>query len=254
MESRTLTKLKNRLNFKEVFKPRNLAKLSASALAFGSILFASVAPNASVLFTQNDIPAIVSKIELLYGNKAHRRASDWLTLVEDLHDEDLETKIESVNDFFNQLTFINDAELWGKDDYWASMAEFIGAGGGDCEDFTLAKFYTLVFLGVDPSQLQMTYVNAVEYQEAHMVLAYQASPHDEPLILDNIDKRLLPASKRTDLEPIYAFDVNEIWLTKQIGQGQLIGKATTIKPWVRVMKSSRDLEMAIPIIDLDKAT
>ncbi|WP_117232536.1 transglutaminase-like cysteine peptidase [Vibrio maerlii] len=242
MDSRTLNKLKT------------LVKSSLSALALGSVALLSLSPNARVLFASNDIPAIVSKIELLYGNKAHRRAFDWVELVKELRDEDLETKIEGVNDFFNQLTFINDAELWGKDDYWASMAEFIGAGGGDCEDFTLAKFYTLVFLGVDPSQLQMTYVNALEYQEAHMVLAYQASPSDEPLILDNIDKRLLPASKRTDLEPIYAFDVKEIWLMKQMGQGQSIGKATTIKPWVRVIESSRNLEMALPIINLDKAS
>ncbi|NOH79903.1 sulfate adenylyltransferase [Vibrio sp. RE86] len=228
---------------------RYFALVSSICLAF---LF-SPSPLASVAFNVKEIPDLVSKIKMLYGDSAYRRANDWIELVDTSRNQDLNTQINLVNDFFNEMTFIDDAKLWGKDDYWASLAEFIGAGGGDCEDFTLAKFYTLVFLGVDPNQLQMTYVNAIEYQEAHMVLTYQETPNNEPLILDNIEKRVLPASQRTDLEPIYAFSVEEIWLTKQLGQGQLIGKATKIKPWVRVMESTRALKMATPVLNLDKA-
>ncbi|MGF1753491.1 transglutaminase-like cysteine peptidase [Vibrio makurazakiensis] len=233
---------------------KQVIKASCSAIAVFTLLLSPERPLASPLsFGQADIPAIVSKIKLLYGNSAQSRAFEWLELVKEYRDEDLQTQMKHVNNFFNQLVFIDDIKLWGKDDYWASIAEFIGAGGGDCEDFTLAKFYTLVFMGVDPNKLQMTYVNVVTVQQAHMVLAYQASPNHEPIILDNINKQLLPASQRTDLEPIYAFNAEELWLTKQIGQGQLIGKATTIKPWVRVMESTQKLDMATPIINLDKA-
>lgn len=231
-----------------------IIRVGISALTLMALLLVPFKPFASsVHFGQTDIPAIVSKIKLLYGNRAQTRALSWLELVKQHRNNALPTQLEKVNDFFNQLVFVDDVKLWGKDDYWASLAEFIGAGGGDCEDFTLAKFYTLVFMGVDPTKLQMTYVNVVTNQEAHMVLAYQESSSHEPLILDNINKQLLPASERSDLEPIYAFNAKELWLTKQIGQGQLIGKATTIKPWVQVMKSTQKLEMAIPIINLDKA-
>lgn len=221
-------------------------------MLFITCLFPSM-PNASnAHFSKDDIPAIVSKIETVYGNRAKSRAIQWLTLVDTHKSSDIETQIQEVNNFFNQLEFIDDLNLWGIDDYWTSVAEFIGAGGGDCEDFTLAKFYTLVFLGVPAQKLQMIYVNAITYQEAHMVLAYQESPSHEPVVLDNIDKQIKRASQRTDLEPIYAFNADELWSTKKFGQGQLVGKATTIKPWVRVMQSTQELNMAIPIINLDK--
>ena len=39
-----------------------------------------------------------------------------------------------------------------------------------------------------------------------MVLTYFATPKAEPLILDNYNKRVFPASKRKDLTPIYNFN------------------------------------------------
>lgn len=228
---------------------RRLALLMLAILCLSPQIPSVASPH----FSEEDIPAIVSKIETVYGNQAKIRAIEWLTLVKNHQNSDIPTQMDKVNNFFNQLVFVDDLKLWGMDDYWASMAEFIGAGGGDCEDFTLAKFYTLVFLGVPANKLKMIYVNAITYQEAHMVLAYQESPSHEPIVLDNINKQILNASQRTDLEPIYAFNADELWSTKKIGQGQVVGKATTIKPWVRVMESTQELNMAIPIINLDKA-
>ncbi|MEZ8914125.1 transglutaminase-like cysteine peptidase [Vibrio lentus] len=217
-------------------------------------------PAMSLHFSKSDIPVLVDKIKQHFGEKAHRRALDWITLVKESKDLPSGQQIVRVNDFFNQLRFIPDEKLWGQRDYWASIAEFIGAGGGDCEDFTLAKFYTLVYLGVAPKDMKLVYVNAVNYQEAHMVLAYFGSntqggttrKTQEPLILDNLDKTIKKASQRPDLEPIYSFDTEEIWLTKQIGQGNRIGNATTIKPWVQVIKNTTEMKINTPILQLDE--
>lgn len=224
----------------------------ASAL---SILLLAFKPAMSLHFSKSDIPILVNKIKERFGNKAHRRALDWIELVKSTNDLSPEQQIVRVNDFFNQLRFVPDEKLWGKRDYWASLAEFIGAGGGDCEDFTLAKFYTLVYLGIDPKALKLVYVNAIEYEQAHMVLAYFGDSLDrsqEPLLLDNLDKTIKKASLRPDLEPIYSFDTEDIWLTKQIGQGNRIGNATTIKPWVQVIKNTENMKMNMPILRLDE--
>jgi hypothetical protein len=36
-------------------------------------------------------------------------------------------------------------------------------------------------------------------------------PDAEPLLLDNIDPRLMPASQRPDLSPVYSFNDAGIW-------------------------------------------
>ena len=57
------------------------------------------------------------------------------------------------NDFFNSLPWVEDAALWGQKDYWASPFEMLGRNGGDCEDFSIGKYFTLRELGVgDASQ------------------------------------------------------------------------------------------------------
>ena len=47
---------------------------------------------------------------------------------------------------------------------WSSL----GPGGGDCEDYSIAKYYTLVELGVEEKKLRLAYVKAVRYNAFHM--------------------------------------------------------------------------------------
>jgi predicted transglutaminase-like cysteine proteinase len=91
-------------------------------------------------------------------------------------------------------------------DYWATLYEFVGKGMGDCEDYTIAKYYILKELGVDPKRLKFTYViyrNRRGKRISHMVLAYLTVPRPKTkkdiLILDNNNRLVLPASKRKDL-------------------------------------------------------
>ena len=81
--------------------------------------------------------------------------------------------------------------------------------------------------------LQITYVKEVNlYNEAHMVLAYFPSPDAEPLILDNVNKSIQPASIRTDLAPVYSFNGSGLWLAKQQqGRGQSVGSSDRIGHW-----------------------
>ena len=48
-------------------------------------------------------------------------------------------------------------------------------------------------------------------QQAHMVLAYYATPDRAPLILDNLDGAIRPASQRTDLQPVFSFNSEGIF-------------------------------------------
>lgn len=136
--------------------------------------------------------------------------------------------LEIVNAFFNRLPFVDDIKHWGVEDYWASPAEMMASNGGDCEDYSIAKYFALKELGVPVARLRITYVKATRINQAHMVLAYYPSPDAEPLILDNLDGRIRPASQRADLIPVYNFNDDDVWLARSGARG---GSSTQIRLW-----------------------
>ena len=123
-------------------------------------------------------------------------------------------RLELVNRFFNErIRFAPDTAVWGQEDYWASPLETLARGRGDCEDYAIAKYASLLAAGVLPQRLRLVYVRAQVGREAqaHLVLAYQASPADEPLILDNLKADVLPATERPDLTPVFSFNSDGLW-------------------------------------------
>lgn len=128
-------------------------------------------------------------------------------------------KLRLINDFFNhRIAFEDDISVWGQSDYWATPTEFIGQGRGDCEDFSIAKYYSLIDTGIPASKLRLVYVRATQATpagsivQAHMVLAYYSAPNADPLVLDNLNPQILPASKRSDLAPVFSFNSAGLWL------------------------------------------
>jgi len=179
--------------------------------------------------------AQIAKLAQQFGPVAKNRLTEGRNLVTSAKNKSLpeREKLELANNFMNQTPFLSDLEHWGKEDYWATPIEFLSTNGGDCEDFSIAKYFTLRALGVPDDKLRTTYVKElVIYNEAHMVLAYFPTPDAEPLILDNINKSIRPASSRTDLLPVYSFNGSGLWLAKeQTGRGQSVGGSDRIGHW-----------------------
>jgi len=145
-------------------------------------------------------------------------------------------KLKQVNQFFNKLDFANDIDSWGVEDYWTTPIEFIVCQTGDCEDFSIAKYFTLCAMGVPEDKLSFTYVKALKYNAFHMVLTYDSIPGAEPLILDNIVNTINSASERSDLIPIYRFNGTNLWLAKQQGCGKLIGSSNRLNRWQNLLE------------------
>lgn len=135
--------------------------------------------------------------------------------------------LKNTNAFFNRVPYLSDQAHWGMNDYWATPVEMLGSNGGDCEDYAASKYFSLRELGAPVGQLRMVYVRALRLNEAHMVLAWYPTPESEPFILDNLNGNILPASKRTDLEPVYSFNDDDIWT----GTIQSKGGASQIRFW-----------------------
>lgn len=177
-----------------------------------------------ILFAENEFikASTYEKIGKIYGENAKKRVVGLNKLMVSLKDLSEQEKLLKVNDYFNQLTWKDDQEVWGKKDYWATRMEFLGKGAGDCEDFVTAKYFTLKQLGVSTEKLYFTYVKAVEYNQAHMVLSYYDTPKSIPLILDNINPKIRIATQRKDLIPVYSFNGDSLFLSKQEGLGQAV--------------------------------
>lgn len=148
----------------------------------------------------------LTNIEDTHGGAARERIERWQAMTSLSNKLLIERKLSLVNDFFNKADFKSDISQWGKEDYWASPVELLSTNAGDCEDYSIAKYFTLTAMGVPAENLRITYVKAVRLGQAHMVLAYYAEPNQEPLILDNMTDEILPASQRTDLVPVYSFN------------------------------------------------
>jgi predicted transglutaminase-like cysteine proteinase len=175
---------------------------------------------------------ILEQIKARFGNEAAERILAWQRLARDNLKLTPQEKLEKVNGFFNQIRFISDLEHWQREDYWATPIEMLATNGADCEDYSIAKYFTLRELGIPDEQLKITYVKALQLNQAHMVLAYYPSPGSEPLILDNLINDILPASKRPDLAPVYSFNGEGLWLSKLSSQeGKRIGEASKLKNW-----------------------
>ena len=180
-------------------------------------------------------PSVLDAAEKKYGSEARNRLLGWERLIrEDSSASDLD-KLNKVNDFFNSLEYVSDAQHWLKKDYWATPIEFLASDGGDCEDFSLAKYFTLKLLGVAEEKLKMTYVKAWKINQAHMVVTYYKTPDAEPLILDNLIETIEPASKRSDLLPVYSFNGSGLWLAKQRGRGEIVGSSRRLNAWSDLM-------------------
>ncbi|NLX19605.1 MAG: sulfate adenylyltransferase [Desulfobulbus sp.] len=172
----------------------------------------------------------LQRMEQRFGKEARPRLLAWQHLIRTTTGSD-QTKLEQVNRFINANPFIDDIHHWQQEDYWATPVEFIASQGGDCEDFAIAKSFTLLKMGVQEERLALTYVKAVRLNQAHMVLTYYPAPGAEPLILDNLINTIRPSSQRSDLLPVYSLNGSGLWLAKQRGRGKLLGDSNRLKRW-----------------------
>jgi len=126
-------------------------------------------------------------------------------------------RLSAVNDFYNQrVVFGEDLSVWGVTDYWASPLETLARGAGDCEDYAIAKYFSLLAAGVPDARLRLVYARVIQARPgdaavAHMVLAYYVAPGAEPLILDNLVSDVRGASRRADLVPVFSFNIEGLW-------------------------------------------
>lgn len=129
---------------------------------------------------------------------------------------DINNKLTQINLFINGSLAEFDNASMGIDDYWMTPKEFFIKGHGDCEDYVIAKYFTLLELGVKKENLYPAIVKVQGSASFHLVLLYVEDKNKSPLVLDNLSFKILPFSKRTDLTPKVAFnEIDSYTLTRE---------------------------------------
>lgn len=136
------------------------------------------------------------------------RLNKYKELKIQIKDYELLKKLSHVNSFINKILPAHDISTQASLDYWATPKEFLLQGHGDCEDYVIAKYFTLLELGIPKEKLYFAVVDIKGEKTSHMILLYLETKESTPLVLDNLSSVVIPLTKRTKLIPKFAF--NEI--------------------------------------------
>jgi len=164
-----------------------------------SLLIIYIIINASAdypCFNNNEI----KEIQNTSGNIAKNRVLDYIKTIDSFSKLSKEKQLIRVNFYLNQLLpqfdMINKDEL----DHWETPKEFLRCGYGDCEDYAIIKYFTLIKLGFSKDKLFITTVKETYSGGYHMVLSYFETHNKSPLILDNLSFKILDLKTREDLK------------------------------------------------------
>ena len=149
-------------------------------------------------FSKKELETIRSKNQI-----AKNRILYYEENIRNLQNETKLIQLNKVNFQLNRLLPQYDSVIHHKEDIWATPKEFLTIGYGDCEDYVIIKYYSLLKLGFDEKKLFLTIVKERYKGGLHMVLSYFKDKKSSPLILDNLSFRILSLAERVDLEVIY---------------------------------------------------
>ena len=133
---------------------------------------------------------------------------EWREFVASIKGKDRRAQLAAVNNYMNQFPYITDLANWGVPDYWATLGEFL-AKSGDCEDYAIAKYYTLKLLGFDASKMRIVVVEDENLHVPHAILAVFMD--GKTLILDNQIPEVVRDTSIVNYRPIYSINEQAWW-------------------------------------------
>ena len=143
-----------------------------------------------------------------------KRIDNYEKLKVKIQDYSLIRKLSHVNTFYNKIIPQHDKQKIGISDYWSSRKEFLISGRGDCEDYAISKYFSLLEIGIPKDNLFLAIVKVKGAPTDHMVLLYFKDKKSIPLVLDNLSFRVIPITKRKKLTPKVIFNENSSYILK----------------------------------------
>jgi predicted transglutaminase-like cysteine proteinase len=140
-------------------------------------------------------------------NRCHLQ--EWLAFLATLRGKAPREQLTAVNDYLNKASYITDPVNWRVADYWSAPLEFLSKDG-DCEDYAIAKYFSLRWLGWPVAALRIVVLQDLNLRVAHAVLVAYVDGH--ALVLDNQIHQVVDASAIHHYRPIYSINEQHWWL------------------------------------------
>jgi len=135
--------------------------------------------------------------------------SGWVKLRRDVAGLDRMGRLKAVNKFFNKWPYRLDAANYGASDYWATPMEFLRKSG-DCEDYSIAKFYALQELGFTGDSMRIVALKDRIRNIGHAVLVVYLG--NDAYVLDNQTNMVLSHVKYKHYVPQYSVNEHFRWM------------------------------------------
>jgi predicted transglutaminase-like cysteine proteinase len=129
--------------------------------------------------------------------------ANWSAFLDSIRNQTPRAQLNSVNQWMNARPYVEDWTNWHVADYWETPGEFL-TRGGDCEDYAIAKYFSLVRLGFSPDDLRLVVIHDTKRNDFHAVLA--ARVDGTVWLLDNQIARVVPMDLVTEYAPIYSLN------------------------------------------------
>ena len=117
-------------------------------------------------------------------------------------------KLVAVNNFFNRWPYKLDSEIYGLSEYWATPREFM-TRSGDCEDFSIAKYFALRKLGFSREEMRIVILMDEIRGIGHAVLTIYEG--NDILVLDSLSNLILSHSLYKHYVPQYSMNETTRW-------------------------------------------
>lgn len=132
--------------------------------------------------------------------------------------------VDGVNQVVNRIPYVNDSEIYGKSDYWATPMEFM-KNGGDCEDYAITKYVALRALGVPEQRMRILILQDMQKNIPHAILIVYTD--NGPVLLDNQIKSVTPLERVSHYKPIFSINREGWWLhTKPAGNVTVVASSS----------------------------
>lgn len=130
---------------------------------------------------------------------------------EAVRDQSLIRKIAAINISINRLVdYRSDSDVYGVLDYWATPAEILSAGKGDCEDFAILKMAALRAAGVPSDSMALVVLRDASRNFYHAVLAVSTS--SQTYVLDNLRDAVLTDKQLPQYQALYSLSAQKAWV------------------------------------------
>jgi predicted transglutaminase-like cysteine proteinase len=139
-------------------------------------------------------------------NKCHY--ANWMKFLKGISKKDKMTQVREVNRFMNRAKYITDKNNWGKKDYWETPVEFM-AKFGDCEDYAIAKYMSLRYLGFKDEEIRVVAVKDMNLKVGHAIMVVLLK--GKVYVLDNQIKKVVDAKTVRHYQPVFSIGTKHWW-------------------------------------------